>query len=146
MTGSSTTLESIRKSLVGLKMPRALEILDATLRRIEQGELNGVEALDHLLMEELTLRESRRIKAVNRAGSSGGWLAWILRGHRHDLKLRIVGGFRLGRRDAADGLEQAPIVVPIDPFEGGKLDGLERAPGTAPMDHLGLEQADDGFR
>ena len=64
MTGSSTTLESIRKSLVGLKMPRALEILDATLRRIEQGELNGIEALDHLLMEELTLRESRRIKAA----------------------------------------------------------------------------------
>ena len=64
MTGSSTTLESIRKSLVGLKMPRALEILDATLRRIEQGELNGIEALDHLLVEELTLRESRRIKAA----------------------------------------------------------------------------------
>ena len=64
MTGSSTTLESIRKSLVGLKMPRALEMLDATLRRIEQGELNGIEALDHLLLEELTLRESRRIKAA----------------------------------------------------------------------------------
>jgi DNA replication protein DnaC len=63
MTGSST-LESIRKSLVGLKMPRALEMLDATLRRIEQGELNGIEALDHLLLEELTLRESRRIKAA----------------------------------------------------------------------------------
>jgi DNA replication protein DnaC len=64
MTGSPTTLESIRKSLVGLKMPRALEMLDVTLRRIEQGELNGIEALDHLLMEELTLRESRRIKAA----------------------------------------------------------------------------------
>ena len=64
MTGSSTTLESIRKSLVGLKMPRALEMLDVTLRRMEQGELNGIEALDHLLMEELTLRESRRIKAA----------------------------------------------------------------------------------
>ncbi len=64
MTGSSTTLESIRKSLVGLKIPQALEILDATLRRIEQGELNGIEALDHLLLEELTLRESRRIKAA----------------------------------------------------------------------------------
>ncbi len=63
MTGAAT-LESIRKSLVGLRMPRALEMLDATLRRIEQGELNGIEALDHLLMEELTLRESRRIKAA----------------------------------------------------------------------------------
>ena len=64
MTGSLTTLESIRKSLVGLKMPRALEMLDVTLRRMEQGEINGIEALDHLLMEELTLRESRRIKAA----------------------------------------------------------------------------------
>jgi DNA replication protein DnaC len=64
MTGSATTLESIRRSLVGLRMPRALEMLDATLRRIEQGEINGIEALDHLLLEELTLRESRRIKAA----------------------------------------------------------------------------------
>jgi DNA replication protein DnaC len=65
MTGHAhTTLESIRKSLVGLRMPRALEMLDATLRRIEQGEIDGIEALDHLLLEELTLRESRRIKAA----------------------------------------------------------------------------------
>ena len=45
-------------------MPRALEMLDATLRRIEQGEINGIEALDHLLVEELTVRENRRIKAA----------------------------------------------------------------------------------
>lgn len=32
---------------------------------------------------------------MNRAGFSGGWLAWILRGYRHDLKLGVVGGFRL---------------------------------------------------
>ncbi|MGF9757460.1 IS21-like element helper ATPase IstB [Microvirga sp. 0TCS3.31] len=64
MTGAATTLESIRKSLVGLRMPRALEMLDATLRRIEQGEINGIEALDLLLLEELTVRESRRIKAA----------------------------------------------------------------------------------
>ena len=65
MTGyAATTLESIRRSLIGLRMPRALEMLDATLRRIEQGEINGIEALDHLLLEELTLRENRRIKAA----------------------------------------------------------------------------------
>ena len=64
MTGSATTLESIRKSLVGLRMPRALEMLDATLQRIEQGEINSIEALDLLLLEELTVRESRRIKAA----------------------------------------------------------------------------------
>ena len=83
--------------------------------------------------------------AVNRADFSGGWLAWILRSHRHDLKLRIVGSFRFGGRNAADGPEQAPIVVPIDPFESGKLNRLKRAPRTTPMDHLGFEEPDDGF-
>jgi len=58
------TLDSIKKSLVALKMARALEVLDATLRKIEQGEINSIEALDHLLVEELTLRENRRVKAA----------------------------------------------------------------------------------
>jgi len=58
------TLDSIKKSLVALKMARALEVLDATLRKIEQGEINSFEALDHLLVEELTLRENRRVKAA----------------------------------------------------------------------------------
>lgn len=33
MTMHASTIDSIRKSLVGLRMPRALEALDATLRR-----------------------------------------------------------------------------------------------------------------
>ncbi|RWC10649.1 MULTISPECIES: IS21-like element helper ATPase IstB [unclassified Mesorhizobium] len=64
MTMHASTIDSIRKSLVGLRMPRALEVLDVTLRRIEQGEIDGIQAFDELLMEELTLRESRRIKAA----------------------------------------------------------------------------------
>jgi DNA replication protein DnaC len=47
-------------------MPRALEMLDATLRRIEQGQIDGIEAIDDLLTEELSLRENRRIKAALR--------------------------------------------------------------------------------
>src|SRR6202047_2822603 len=47
-------------------MPRALEVLDATLRRIEQGEIDGIEAIDDLLAEELSLRENRRVKAALR--------------------------------------------------------------------------------
>jgi DNA replication protein DnaC len=58
------TLDSIKHSLVALRMPRALEVLDATIRRIEQGEIDGIEALDQLLVEELTVRESRRIKTA----------------------------------------------------------------------------------
>jgi DNA replication protein DnaC len=61
---TATTLDSIKRSLVALRMPRALEVLDVTLRRIEQGEISGIQALDQLLVEELCVRESRRIKAA----------------------------------------------------------------------------------
>ncbi|MFQ5974332.1 MAG: IS21-like element helper ATPase IstB, partial [Alphaproteobacteria bacterium] len=56
------TLERIRRNLVGLKMARALEVLDQTLRGLERGELSALEAIDTLLAEELGMRESRRIK------------------------------------------------------------------------------------
>jgi DNA replication protein DnaC len=58
------TLEQIRRRLVGLKMPRALEILDSLMRRLEQGQLSALEAIDELLAEEFTTRESRRIKVA----------------------------------------------------------------------------------
>lgn len=60
MNGSTTDL--IRRHLVGLKMPRALEALQTTLSRIEQGQLSALEAIESLLGEEYTTRESRRIK------------------------------------------------------------------------------------
>jgi DNA replication protein DnaC len=55
-------VDRIKRTLVGLKMPRALEILDATVRRIERGEVTPLEAIDVLLAEELTLRENRRVR------------------------------------------------------------------------------------
>ncbi len=63
---ASSRVDNISHSLVGLKMPRALEMLDTTLRRIEQGQIDGIEALDELLIEELSLRENRRIKTALR--------------------------------------------------------------------------------
>jgi len=57
-------LDRIRRALVGLKMPRALERLDHVVRRLERGEASALEAIDTLLAEELTLRESRRIKTA----------------------------------------------------------------------------------
>jgi DNA replication protein DnaC len=57
----SETLDRIRANLVGLRMPRALEALDHTVRRIERGELTPLEAIDGLLAEEHATRESRRI-------------------------------------------------------------------------------------
>lgn len=64
--GAASRVDNMRRSLVHLKMPRALEMLDATLRGIEQGKIDGVEAIDILLNEELSLRENRRIKAALR--------------------------------------------------------------------------------
>ena len=57
-------VERIKRSLVGLRMPRALEIVDATVRRIERGEITPLEAIDALLAEELTLREDRRVRTA----------------------------------------------------------------------------------
>jgi DNA replication protein DnaC len=57
-------LERLKRALVGLRMPRALEVLDVTVRRLERGEVTPLEALEALLGEELTLRESRRIKTA----------------------------------------------------------------------------------
>lgn len=63
-TGSLGTLERVRLNLVGLKMARALEMLDTTVRGLEQGELSPLEAIDVLLSEELTMRENRRVKVA----------------------------------------------------------------------------------
>ena len=57
-----SVIERVKNSLVGLKMPRALEVLDVTLRGIERGEIGAVEAIDALLTEELTTRENRRVR------------------------------------------------------------------------------------
>ena len=57
----SEVLDRIRGALVGLRMPRALEALDHTMQQLEQGNLSGIEALDVLLREEYSTRETRRI-------------------------------------------------------------------------------------
>ena len=57
----TSTLDSIRASLVGLRMPCALEALDHTMRQLERGEIGALEAIDALLAEEHATRETRRI-------------------------------------------------------------------------------------
>jgi hypothetical protein len=51
-----SVIERVKTSLVASTMPRALEVLDVTLRGIERGEIGAVEAIDALLTEELTTR------------------------------------------------------------------------------------------
>ena len=57
-------IERIRDHLVGLRMPRALEALDHIIQQLERGQIGPIEAIDELLAEEITVRESRRIKAA----------------------------------------------------------------------------------
>ncbi|WP_372573994.1 hypothetical protein [Ruegeria jejuensis] len=39
------TLDRIQGALLGLKLPRALEALDHTMQKLEQGKISGIEAL-----------------------------------------------------------------------------------------------------
>lgn len=52
-------LDRIRKTLVGLKMPRAQQVLDQATRQLERGEAGALEVIDTLFAEELTQRENR---------------------------------------------------------------------------------------
>jgi len=55
-------LDSIKPRLVGLKMARSLEVIDQLVGRLEQGELSAIEAIDLLLAEEYSTRETRRVR------------------------------------------------------------------------------------
>jgi DNA replication protein DnaC len=68
MSAGPATLDRIRQHLVGLKMPRSLEVLEHLLRQLERGEISTLEAIDSLLDEELSLRENRRVKAALKMG------------------------------------------------------------------------------
>lgn len=62
----SDVLDRIRGALIGLRMPRALEALDHTLAQLERGQISAIEAIDELLSEEYSTRESRRIDVALR--------------------------------------------------------------------------------
>ena len=59
-------IERIRRHLVGLRMPRALEALDQVVQQLERGQLSAIEAVDTLLTEETTVREGRRVVLLQR--------------------------------------------------------------------------------
>ncbi len=68
---------------------------------------------------------------VNRSGFFGGLLAWVRRPRPGRRREHSRARFGLGGRDVADWREEATVVVPVDPLQGGVLDGLEGAPGSA---------------
>jgi hypothetical protein len=53
------------------------------------------------------------------------------------LALDGSGRFVLDGRHVADGLEEAAIVEPIDPFERGEFDSFAALPGTTAVDEFG---------
>jgi len=61
-------LERIRITLIALRMPRALEVLDHAVQQLERGEASALELIDTLLAEELSVRETSRIKTALRMG------------------------------------------------------------------------------
>jgi DNA replication protein DnaC len=61
---AAAPIDRIRGYLVGLRMPRALETLDHVVQQLERGQMSAVEAIEALLAEEITVRESRRVKAA----------------------------------------------------------------------------------
>ena len=60
----ASPIDRIRSHLVGLRMPRALETLEHVVQQLEHGKLSAIEAIETLLVEEITVRESRRVKAA----------------------------------------------------------------------------------
>ncbi len=66
--GATSASERIRQHLVGLRMPRSLEMLDHVQRQLERGEISALDAIDALLGEELSLREGRRVKTALKMG------------------------------------------------------------------------------
>ena len=59
------------------------------------------------------------------------------------LGLSIVACFGLGGWNVADRFEQAPVVEPVHPFQGGELDGFQASPRPASPDHFSLVEAVD---
>ena len=49
IAAAPSIIDRVKRNLVELKMPRALEILDVTLRGMERGEITALEAIDTLL-------------------------------------------------------------------------------------------------
>ena len=50
-----------------------------------------------------------------------------------------------GRWDVADGFKQAPVIEPVDLFEGDEIDCFDGPPRPASVDDLSLAKTIDAF-
>jgi DNA replication protein DnaC len=67
MKPASVLRDQIRAQLADLKMPGALEALDAILTQVDGGHLKAAEAIEALLGAHITLRNNRRLQTAMRA-------------------------------------------------------------------------------
>ena len=66
---------------------------------------------------------------------------FISRDHIQRTELCIVPLFCLCGRDISDGLRQAAVVRPVDPFERFPFDRGHGFPGPRPVDDFGFAEA-----
>lgn len=59
--------ERLMQMLADLKMPGALEALDRVLTGIDRGAITSAEAVEELLLAQITLRNNRRLEAAMRS-------------------------------------------------------------------------------
>jgi len=57
--------------------------------------------------------------------------------------LTVVQVFELGGWDASEFVEQAPVVEPVDPLQGGELEVVEAPPWSLVPDEFGLVEPVD---
>jgi hypothetical protein len=81
-------------------------------------------------------------RVMNRPGFTE---AWLLESGGVAGCLPSVGGLELRWREVADRFQQAPMVEPVNQFQGGVLDLVDALPRATPADQLGLVQPDDGL-
>ena len=67
MKSASVLRDRIRAQLADLKMPGALEALDAILAQVDGGHLKAADAIEALLGAHITLRNNRRLQTAMRA-------------------------------------------------------------------------------
>ena len=62
-----TLRDRVRAQLADLKLPGALEALDAVLATVDSGHGSAAEAIEQLLGAQITLRNNRRLQAAMRS-------------------------------------------------------------------------------
>lgn len=67
MSAVASPRDAIRAMLADLKMPGALEAVDAILHDVDSGHVTATEAMARLLTAQITLRNNRRLQAAMRA-------------------------------------------------------------------------------